>query len=79
MHDGQLTLVYTEGGGVAHILTWSGSPNDRGAKALCGRTPWPGFWHGTGTQEEEERVRDLRLCSPCGETLAEERQRVVTR
>ena len=77
MHE--VTLVYTEGGGVSHILCWHGSPNDRGAKALCGRAPWPGFWHGTGSQEEEERVKDMRLCAGCGNELAQQRGGTVTR
>lgn len=57
--------VYTEGGTVAHLLDDLRSPNDPAAEALCGRTPWPGYWFGSGTQEEEEKAQDLRECIPC--------------
>jgi hypothetical protein len=57
--------VYTEGGTVAHLLDDLQSPNDRSAEALCGRNPWPGYWFGSGTQDEEERAADLRICSAC--------------
>jgi hypothetical protein len=63
------TRVYTEGGTVAHILNWDQSPNDRAAEALCGRSAWPGYWFGTGTQDEEERAIDLRLCTRCESVL----------
>lgn len=56
--------VFTEGGSVAHLLDPLLSPNQPNS-VLCGRTPWPGLWHGTGSQEEEERASDLNLCSPC--------------
>lgn len=63
------TRVYTEGGTVAHILGWHSSPNDTAAEALCGRSAWPGYWHGTGTQGEHERALDMRLCSACQQVL----------
>lgn len=59
-----VSRVFTEGGTVAHLLDVLRSPNEP-AEALCGRSPWPGLWHGTGSQEEEERVLDLALCSSC--------------
>lgn len=58
------TRVFTEGGTVAHLLDEILSPNQPNS-ALCGRSPWPSLWHGTGTQDEEERAQDLRLCAPC--------------
>lgn len=58
------TRVYTEGGTVVHLLDELLSPNQPNS-ALCGRSPWPGLWLGTGSQDEEERALDLRLCSPC--------------
>ncbi|WP_432112777.1 hypothetical protein [Streptomyces sp. S1] len=62
--------VYTEGGTVAHLIdTALDSPNDPSAQGLCGRTPWPGYWHGTGTQEEEETAADLKICAPCSATF----------
>lgn len=59
------TRVYAPTGTVVHALDELSSPNDQAAEALCGRTPWPGLWLGTGTQEEEERALDLQPCSPC--------------
>ena len=75
------TRVYTEGGTVAHILDYmrGASPNNPVSEALCGRTPWPALWHGTGTQEEEERALDLRVCTPCQAILAHRRGGFVTR
>lgn len=61
--------VFTEGGTVAHLLDWNASPNDTAASSLCGRTAWPGYWHGTGSQDEEERVQDMQLCVGCGAVL----------
>lgn len=58
-------LVYTEGGKIAHVLPDWASPNNRAEEALCGRSPWPGYWFGTGTQDEYEKARDLRLCVAC--------------
>lgn len=63
------TRVFTEGGTVAHVLGWNTSPNDTAAEALCGRSAWPGYWHGTGTQGEHERALDLRLCIRCESIL----------
>lgn len=60
--------VFTEGGTVAHLLDYLLSPNEP-VEALCGRSPWPGLWHGTGSQDEEERALDLRLCSSCDTVL----------
>lgn len=64
------TRVYTEGGTVAHLLSWNASPNDPGAEALCGRSVWPGYWWGTGSQEEHERALDMRLCAKCEQVLS---------
>lgn len=66
-----MTRVFTDGGTVAHLLDSLLSPNQPNS-ALCGRSPWPGLWHGTGTQDEEERAADLRLCSQCN-SIAEHR------
>jgi hypothetical protein len=60
--------VFTEAGTVAHLLDELLSPNQPNA-ALCGRMPWPGLWHGTGSQREEERAADLRICSSCQAVL----------
>ncbi len=75
----ELQRVFTEGGTVAHILGWNASPNDKGATSLCGRSAWPGYWHGTGTQDEIERVADLRLCVGCGAVLSTRSGGVLTR
>lgn len=56
--------VFTEGGTVAHLLDPLASPNSRD-DALCGRSPWPAYWHGTGSQEEYDKAMDLRLCAVC--------------
>jgi hypothetical protein len=66
------TVVFTEGGTVAHVLPWNKSPNSE-AEALCGRTPWPRLWHGTGNQEEWERARELTLCVRCEAILKHQR------
>ncbi len=59
------TRVYTPGGVVAHLLDSLLSPNKPNS-ALCGRSPiWPDLWHGTGTQEEEERASFLDTCAGC--------------
>lgn len=59
------TRVYIPGGTVAHLLDPWDSPNQSGTVAICGRSAWPGYWHGTGSQEEEERATDMRLCVAC--------------
>jgi hypothetical protein len=59
------TRVYTDGGTVGHLLDELLSPNDGNSGALCGRSPWPGLWLGTGSQEEHERAADLTTCSSC--------------
>ncbi len=64
------TRVYTEGGTVAHLLSFLDSPNNSAAEALCGRSAWPGYWHGTGTQKEHERALELRLCVGCLNVLS---------
>lgn len=63
-NEADYTLVYTDGGTVVHLLDPLLSPNQP-SSALCGRTPWPGLWLGTGSQEEHERAADLLICSPC--------------
>lgn len=73
------TRVFTEGGTVVHILDVLRSPNDPGSTAICGRTPWPGLWHGTGSQEEIERALDLRVCSQCQAVLNHRQNGFVTR
>lgn len=59
------TRVYTDGGTVAHLLQPWDSPNDSGMEALCGRSAWPGYFHGTGSQEEYEKAETLTLCVTC--------------
>lgn len=63
------TRVYVGNGTVVHALDELYSPNDPGSSTLCGRTPWPGLWLGTGSQEEEERALDMQLCSPCAAVM----------
>lgn len=60
----EYTRVYTEGGTVVHLLDELLSPNEPNS-AICGRSPWPGLWLGTGSQDEHERALDLRVCTPC--------------
>lgn len=61
---GEYTRVYTEAGTVSHLLDATKSPNSRD-DALCGRSPWPGLWHGTGAQDEYEKAEDLKACVSC--------------
>lgn len=61
---GSHTRVYTDGGTVAHLLDELLSPNQPNS-VLCGRTPWPGLWLGTGSQDEHEKAEDLTLCTRC--------------
>lgn len=58
------TRVYTDGGTVVHLLDELKSPNSY-VDALCGRSPWPTYWHGTGSQEEHEKAMDLNPCVAC--------------
>lgn len=59
------TRVYTPAGANAHLLDPLLSPNQPNS-VLCGRMPsWPDLWHGTGTQDEEERALDLPVCRAC--------------
>ena len=58
------TLVYTDGGASAHLLDALLSPNQPNS-AVCGRSPWPGLWLGTGSQDEHERALDLQVCKQC--------------
>lgn len=71
-------LVFTEGGTVAHVLPWNGSPNEAASHALCGRSGWPVGWYGTGTQDEYERARSLRLCVRCHAVLRHQRMGAAT-
>lgn len=79
MNGEDVTLVFTEGGTVAHILGLLSSPNDIGAESLCGRSAWPGYWHGTGSQDEIERAQDLKLCVRCAGVLSHRRGGMFTR
>jgi hypothetical protein len=74
-----ITLVFTDGGTVAHFIDSLASPNSVETEALCGRTPWPALWHGTGSQDEEERAQTLRLCSQCRAVQDHRRNGYVTR
>lgn len=74
-----VTRVFTEGGTVAHYLDALKSPNAVDTEAFCGRTPWPGMWHGTGTQDEEEKANDLRVCSNCQAVFDHRRNGYLTR
>jgi len=63
------TRVYVgRGAQTAHLLREDASPNSSDP-AICGRSPsailgaWG--WFGTGSQNEEEVARDLRLCMHC--------------
>lgn len=60
--------VYMENGTVAHVLDYNRSANSN-EQALCGRGPWPETWRGTGTQDEYDRAKELRLCVSCEAVL----------
>lgn len=52
---------YLHGGRVAHALRVAGD-----AVAVCGvDNGWWGWWYGTGTQDEYERVAQLPRCQRC--------------
>lgn len=74
-----VTRVYTDGGTVVHFLDYLASPNDGYPEALCGRTPWPKAWHGTGSQDEIERAEILVVCSRCEAVLSHRRNGYVQR
>lgn len=74
-----MTRVFTPAGTVAHLLPWNGSPNTAGEEALCGRSAWPDLWHGTGSQDEEERAQDMRLCERCSALAPAEERREMFR
>lgn len=63
-----MTRVYMTGSAVAHLLPWSASANDSG-ESLCGRSPWPGYWFGTGSQDEYEKANTLPLCMGCASKI----------
>lgn len=75
----EYTRVYTEGGTVAHLLDFIRSPNNPSHEALCGRSPWPGYWFGTGSQGEEERAMDMRICVTCASVYNHREGGSVTR
>lgn len=58
-------LVYTSGGQVTHLLREYQSPNNATEPALCGRSVWPDYWRGTGTQDEYDKALDMPLCIGC--------------
>lgn len=55
-------FVHTRRGRVAHVR-----PHLSPRAVLCGRLPmlFDNEWYGTGSQDEIERARRLRLCSQC--------------
>lgn len=57
--------VYTFRGEVSHLLPDSASPNNMAAHTLCGLCAWPGYFRGTGSQNEEDRVREMPECKHC--------------
>jgi hypothetical protein len=57
-------LCYTRTGRVAHILEPYRSTNSSDP-ALCGVSPWPDCWRGSGTWRENERVNELPRCANC--------------
>lgn len=59
--------VFTPSGAAAHLLKWDSSPNSNDS-ALCGHSPWPGYWLGTGSQREHETAAALPLCKRCTRT-----------
>lgn len=67
------TLVYLKHGAqVAHVLAPNASPNDYGSRALCGREPdiiKLDSWWGTGSQDEYETARIMRMCIGCASAL----------
>lgn len=79
MSGDDYTRVFTAAGTVAHVLGWGQSPNRIGETALCGRSAWPDYWHGTGSQDELERAQDLPLCVSCTAVLSHRQGGIVTR
>jgi hypothetical protein len=57
-------LGYTRSGKKAHILEPYRSLNSSDS-ALCGVTPWPDCWRGSGSWYENERVSEMARCTTC--------------
>lgn len=57
--------VYTFRGEVSHLLPNGASPNNMAAHTLCGLCAWPGYFRGTGSQNEEHRASQLKPCKHC--------------
>lgn len=55
---------YLRGGRVRHLLYTS--PYEWKLDAvLCGKAAMPDNWHGTGSQEEYEKLASLPICASC--------------
>lgn len=66
------TRVYLRDGKVTHLLDELASPNEP-SSAVCGRTPWPDVWFGTGSQDEYDTALTLPVCVTCRNRLLNER------
>jgi hypothetical protein len=64
-----ITRVYLPGATLAHLL--AASPNDSWATALCGRSAWPGYWCGTGSQAEHDMAAEMPVCASCRSKLGD--------
>lgn len=58
------TRVYTGRARVAHLLDENRSPNSS-HPAVCGMSPFPYYWQGTGSWVESDLAARLPLCKTC--------------
>lgn len=65
----QMHQVYTLTGRRTHYLTGRSSPSDTASASLCGVSPWPMAWFGTGSQDEFEKAAAMPFCSKCARLM----------
>lgn len=48
-----------------HLLSKDQNPRSSTSEAVCGKTPWPDAWMGTGNWDEKESAYRRTLCRGC--------------
>lgn len=49
----------------SHLLSKDLNPRSSTSEAVCGKTPWPDAWMGTGSWDERESAIRRTLCRGC--------------